>query len=128
MISSNVLPKGATFKEVDHMLVFNFAHSTVGQYYDRISFDGLRIPLGQMDDAHTKRLAIFSGIEVKKDPKTRKLERNWRPGWWQASAGSEHWKRWRVWPPKIWSHCSVGRPWAMCEHYISLTRTSTIEQ
>lgn len=66
-ISSDVLPKGATFKRIDYMLVFNFAHSTVGQYYDQISFDGLGIPVSQMGDAHTKRLATFCGIEVKRE-------------------------------------------------------------
>lgn len=92
MISSNVLPKGATFKKIDYMLVFNFAHSTVGQYYDQISFDGLGIPLNQMGDAHTKRLATFCGIEVKRESQDTEAR------WLQASAGSEPWKHWRVRP------------------------------
>ncbi len=80
MISPDVVAKRVTFRKIDYMLVFDFAHPMVGRYYDKISFDGLGGSPSQMGDAHRKRLASYCGIEIKKesqDTETRAQLATW---------------------------------------------------
>jgi hypothetical protein len=57
--------KARVSKKVDYALAFSTRREDVFSIYERVSLGGLGHTISQTTDAYTKRIALFSGLEVK---------------------------------------------------------------
>ncbi|KAL3439698.1 hypothetical protein BJX65DRAFT_93587 [Aspergillus insuetus] len=54
-------------KKVDYALSFTCRDASVRGFYDKISLGGHGYQISQTTDAFTKRILLFSGMEIKSD-------------------------------------------------------------
>ncbi|PWY78011.1 hypothetical protein BO94DRAFT_183977 [Aspergillus sclerotioniger CBS 115572] len=76
-IGPSILPRSKNAlskinKKADYTLSFTCRDTSVRYFYDRISLGGHGYQLSQTTDAFTKRVLLFSGMEVKSDEGSKK--------------------------------------------------------